>query len=61
MPSKEIIAVLNGLESEIGANANLNPTSEWGKGFNAGIFEALKFIKSYAKGEGLFQKEEDGE
>lgn len=53
--SQETLTALEGLRNEIGANRTLNPKDEFNKGWNAGMTEAIRFIRRYERGEGLWQ------
>lgn len=53
--SKETHDALEGAMTEAGANRTLAPSNDFNKGWNAGVTEAMKFMRQYQKGEGLFQ------
>lgn len=53
--SKETAIALEGLRNEIGANRTLVPTDDYNKGWNAAMTEAIRFIRRYERGEGLWQ------
>ena len=53
--SDDLALALEGLRTEIGANRTLVATDDYNKGFNAGMTEAIRFIRKYEKGEGLWQ------
>lgn len=53
--SEETANALEGLRTEIGAARTLVARDDYNKGFNAGMTEAISFIRKYEKGEGLWQ------
>lgn len=53
--SVETKNVLEGLRTEIGASRALTPSDNYNKGRNAGMNEAIKLIRRYERGEGLWQ------
>jgi len=59
--SQETKNALEGARTEIGANMVLAPKAEFGEGWNAGAAMAIKFIRGYERGEGLFQRVTDWE
>lgn len=53
--SAETANALEGLRTEIGANRTLVAKDDYNKGWNDGLTFAIKFIRSYEKGKGLWQ------
>lgn len=53
--SKDTANALEGIRTEIGANRTLVPKDDYNKGWNDAMNEAIRFIRKYEKGEGLWQ------
>lgn len=51
----EVRKEFEGAVTESLANKTLNPRDAYNEGFNAGVDEAVKFVRRYIKGDGIFQ------